>query len=160
MLRNYVKVALKVLRRRKFFTAISLFCIVFTLVVLMVVAALLDHLLAPAPPEVHLARTLRCNFMEMRGPESRQNGEPGYLFLDRYVRTLPGAEAISVFSQPTDAITYVNGQKIDSQLRHTDGAYWRILRFEFLEGGPITDADDRDGRAVAGINAATRRGLF
>ena len=43
MLRNYLKVALKVLLRRRFYTFISLFGIAFTLVVLTVAAAFLDH---------------------------------------------------------------------------------------------------------------------
>ena len=51
MLKNYLKIALKVLVRRKFFTFISLFGISFTLVVLMVVTAMLDHMLAPMAPE-------------------------------------------------------------------------------------------------------------
>jgi len=160
MLRNYVKIALKVLLRRRFFTAISLFCISFTLVVLMVVAALLDHMLSPVPPEVHAGRTLLCNHLEMVGEQSQYHGEPGYLFLDRYVRPLPGAEAVTVFSEHRSAVTFVGERKIVSQVRYTDGTYWRILRYRFLEGGPFDDADDRDGNAVAIVNAATRQRVF
>ena len=40
MLKNYIKMALKVLLRRKVFTCISLFTISFTLMVLMVMTAL------------------------------------------------------------------------------------------------------------------------
>ena len=58
MLRNYLKIAWKVLLRRKFFTFISLFGISFTLVVLMVTTAVLDHLFAPHDPEPHVERTL------------------------------------------------------------------------------------------------------
>ena len=43
MFKNYLKIAFKVLLRRKFFTFVSLFAISFTMVVLMVAAALLDH---------------------------------------------------------------------------------------------------------------------
>jgi len=160
MLRNYLKVALKVLMRRRFFTAISLFCISFTLVVLMVVAAMLDHLLAPVAPEIHSGRTLLCDHMEMRGEKSRSTGSPGYLFLDRYVRPLSGAEAITVFSETRPAATFLGEQKIVSQVRNTDGEYWRILRFDFLEGGPFNSTDDQDGNAVAVINAATRQRFF
>ncbi len=160
MLRNYLKVALKVLQRRRFFTAISLFCISFTLVVLMVVAAILDHLLAPVAPEIHAGRTLLCDHMEMRGKESRRTGEPGYLFLDRYVRPLSGAEAVTLFSEVRAAATFLGERKIVSQVRNTDGVYWRILRFSFLEGGPFNSTDDQEGNAVAVINAATRQRFF
>ena len=55
---NYLKIAIKVLLRRKFFTVVSLFGISFTLVVLMVATAVLDHVIAPLPPEVHQDRTV------------------------------------------------------------------------------------------------------
>ena len=67
MLRNYLKIAFKVLMRRKLFTFISLFGISFTLVVLMVVASLLDNILSPHAPEVNLGRTLHVTYMAMRG---------------------------------------------------------------------------------------------
>ena len=53
MLRNYLKVAWKVLLRRKFFTFISLFGISFTLLVLMVTTSVLDHVFAPHEVEPH-----------------------------------------------------------------------------------------------------------
>ena len=65
MLTHYLKTAWKVFLRRKFFTLIALFGISFTLVVLMVATALLDHAFAPYPPEVNQDRTrtvLRCDW--------------------------------------------------------------------------------------------------
>ena len=62
MLKNYLKMAIKVLLRRKFFTFISLFGISFTLLVLTVVVALFDHAFGPFPPEVNQDRTLTSEF--------------------------------------------------------------------------------------------------
>ena len=50
MIKSYLKLAWKVLLRRKFFTFISLFGIAFTLVVLTLVTALVDHVVAPIHP--------------------------------------------------------------------------------------------------------------
>ena len=58
MFENYIKTALKVLQRRKFFTFISMFAITFTLLVLIVAAAMLDFVFAPHAPETRLDRTL------------------------------------------------------------------------------------------------------
>ncbi len=58
MFGNYLKIAIKVLQRRKFFTFISLFGIGFTLVALMIVTALFDGFVSPSAPDVNLARTL------------------------------------------------------------------------------------------------------
>ena len=71
MLKNYLKIALKVLVRRKFFTFISLFGISFTLVVLMVVTAMLDHMLAPMAPESRQDRIIGVYRAAMFGDARR-----------------------------------------------------------------------------------------
>lgn len=162
MLKNYLKIAFKVFLRRKFFTFISLFAISFTLVVLMVAVAFLDHVFAPRAPEIRQDRTLGVFFMEMKTPNDHGtwNGTAGYGFLDRYVRTLPNVEKVSIFSEPGLVHSYKNGEKIPSYLKRTDGAFWQILDFHFLEGSPFTTEDDKNANFVAVINEATRRKFF
>lgn len=160
MLKNYLKVAFKVLLRRKFFTFISLFATSFTLVVLMIVTAFLDHTFGPLAPETRLDRTLGIYYAEMSGPQNVTNGQPGYLFLDRYARDLPGVERASFFTAPRPVTTYRQGEKHSLYLKRTDGEFWQILDFNFLEGGPFTAADERDGNYVAVINEATKNKLL
>jgi putative ABC transport system permease protein len=163
MLGSYLKVAWKVLLRRKFFTFISLFGISVTLLVLLVAAALLDHIFAPQAPEVRGDRSLGVYLMSLTGPGSQRGGFPGYGFLDRYVRpmeAMPEVEAVAVASWPHTAVSYVGGRKVRSFLRRTDGAYWRVLDFEFVEGRPLTTEDDREARFVAVINESTRQRVF
>ena len=68
MLRHYLVLATKVLLRRKLFTFISLFGISFTLLILMVATAMLDHAFAPAAPETRQDRTLAVRYTMMYGP--------------------------------------------------------------------------------------------
>src|SRR5215212_2269101 len=140
MLKNYLKIAFKVFLRRKFFTFISLFAISFTLVVLMVAVAFLDHTFAPHSPETKQDRTLGVFHMEMKSPDNggTWNGTVGYGFLDRYVRTLSNVERVSIFSEPELIHSYQNGEKIPAYIKRTDGAFWQILEFSFLEGAPFT----------------------
>jgi putative ABC transport system permease protein len=163
MIRNYLKIALKVLLRRKFFTFISLFGVSLTLVVLLVATAMLDHVFAAQAPEVLGDRTLGVYQMTMTGPESIMNGFAGYQFLDRFVRPmtkLPSVEAVTFFSMPATGISYQDGKKIESMVKHTDGDFWQVMRFQFLEGGPFTVDDDHGARFVAVINQATRDKFF
>jgi putative ABC transport system permease protein len=160
MLKNYLKIAFKVFLRRKFFTFISLFAISFTLVVLMVAVAFLDHIFGPMAPETKRDRTLGVFYAAMFGPRGSRNGNPGYAFLDRYVRGLPIAEKVSAFTMFSETTSYRNGQPIKSWLKYTDGAFWEILDFQFLEGGPITAEDDKNANLVAVINEATRQKFF
>ena len=162
MLKNYIKMAFKVLLRRKFFTFISLFGVSLTLVVLMVLVALFDHTFGAYPPETKTDRTLGVFFVEFRSPDdhSMTNGFAGYGFLDRYVRTLPNVEKVSLYSFPTTAVSYKDGVPIASWLKRTDGEFWQILDFRFLEGGPFSPEDEKNRNFVAVINQTTARRFF
>jgi putative ABC transport system permease protein len=162
MLKSYVKLAIKVLLRRKFFTFISLFGICFTLIVLMVVSALVDHVIKPPGPEHRSERFLLAHRMSLRSPDRRSSSSssPGYRFLDRHVRTLQTPELVSIFSGDRKVVTFKDGKRILSSLKLTDGEYWQILDFQFLEGGSFTADDERNGNFVAVINRATRERFF
>ncbi len=164
MLRNYLKMALKVLARRKFFTFISLFGISLTLLVLLVATAMLDQIFAPQEPETRGDRTLGIYQITLRGEHVTYNGFSGYGLVDRIVNGLreevPAVEKISIFSTPDTVISYIGGRKIESSLKRTDGAYWQIVDFDFVEGGPFSAEDEANARFVAVINESTRDRFF
>jgi putative ABC transport system permease protein len=160
MLKNYLKIAFKVFLRRKFFTFISLFAISFTLLVLMVATALVDHVIGPLPPENKLHRTLGVYALQLRGENNRSTGLAGYGFLDRYARNLPGVEKMSIFEQVGYKDAYRNSEKISLYVKRADGEFWQIHEFNFLEGGPFSSDDDKNVNFVAVINESTRRKFF
>jgi putative ABC transport system permease protein len=75
-------------------------------------------------------------------------------------RNLPNVERLGLATLPNQVFSYVNGQRVKSWLKRTDGAFWQILDFQYLEGGPLTAADVEAGRFVAVINEATRQRFF
>lgn len=162
MLKNYLKIALKVLLRRKFFTFISLFAISFTLVVLMVATAMFDHAFGPLAPETKTDRMLGIYTVRIENSEKgfARTGPSPYWFLDRYVRPLTSAADVSIYSMQRTVNTFRNGVKNNLFLKRTDGQFWKILDFKFIEGGPFTTQDEKDANMVAVINAATRQTLF
>jgi putative ABC transport system permease protein len=165
MLGSYLKLAWKVLQRRRFFTFASLFGVSFTLLVLCVAAAALDNVFGPHAPETRLARTLGVYGLAMSGEAEgggsyARTGFPGYRFLDRYLRDLPGAEKVAIFQLQRSVDSYVSGRKITSYLKRTDGSYWQVLDFRFLEGQPFTEEDERAASPVAVINERTRERFF
>ena len=160
MLRHYVTMTIAVLKRRPFYTAISLFGISFTLLVLMVVTAMADHTLAPMAPESRQARMLGVHSARMYGPDNAWSSNGGYLLFDKYARNLPGAEALTIFSGFQTVSTYLGDQRITSNVKRTDGAFWRVFDFTFLEGGPYSQGDVDDARFLAVITRATREKIF
>ncbi len=161
MLRHYLLLSCKVLARRKFFTAVSIFGISFTLMVLMVATALLDHAFGPGRPELKRDRTLVLANLAAFGPHTRSNTRPGYAVLDRYARNLPGASVVTFFRGGDDQVpVYSNGQKIEPYLKQTDADFWRVYDFEFVAGRPYTQAEFDGGRRVAVVNRTTAARLF
>lgn len=160
MLTNYLKIAWKVLQRRKVFAAISLFGTSFTLIVLTVAVALFDHTFSATPPEVHIDRTLVMNRARMEGGGSTWQSPPGYRLIHEFARNLPGVELMTIQTGTTLATSFVDGRKIESDLKHTDGNFWKLYQFNFVEGGPFTDADVETARLVAVINETTRQRFF
>lgn len=160
MLTRHLKLAFKVLLRRKFFTFVSLFGTSVTLLVLVIASAILDHALSPMAPEVRLDRTLLVTYMAMRGDQNERTGDPGYGFLDRYCRNIPHVERMAIYSGLKQAPTFVGGDKVVLGLRRTDAEYWNVLEFRFVSGHPYTEADVASGRRAAVLSQSAARRLF
>lgn len=157
---SYFKIALKVLGRRKFFTFVSLFGTSLTLVVLMVAAAVLDNFFAPRTPESRFDRVLTVYRITQRGPDNIETTEPGYAFVQQYVKTLPGIERASAFSNLQTVMLYKGTERIEAPMKRTDADYWKILDFRFVEGRPFTGQEDDSGALVAVISESLRDKLF
>jgi putative ABC transport system permease protein len=160
MIRHYFLLASKVLLRRKLFTAVSLFGIAGTLLVFLVVTALFDQGFGPGAPELRQDRMLGVRRVVMWGPHAQMSGVGGYKLFDRYARNLPGVERLTLFSQSDTAHSYVAGRKIPVQMRWTDGEFWQVFDFTFLEGGPYSVDDVTAGRRDAVISVRARDQLL
>ena len=160
MLTHYLVLAVKVLMRRKFFTFISLFGISFTLLVLTVVAALFDHSFGPGAEEPLQDRTLYAGRAVMYAKNNTWSSNGGFKLFDGYARDLPGVERLSLYEDSHTVHSYLDGRKVSSGLKRTDDEFWRILQFEFLEGGPFGTADVAEARFVAVINRTTHQSIF
>lgn len=161
MLLSYLKLAWKVLLRRKFFTFISLFGISFTLMVLLVVVALFDHAFGAHYPEKRLDRLMFAQFLRVNFKNGgRMNTPPSYHLLDKYVRTLRTPEQVAIVSGFHSTPSYVGNRKLDLDLRYTDAQFWQIMDFAYVEGKPFLAADVKAAARVAVINRSTARQYF
>ena len=164
MIKNYIKIAFKVFWRHKFFTAVNLFGICFTLVVLMLAVTFFDQEVGPVPPEVNSGRTLHLSrlFVQHSATQSHRTlvMMPSYAFLDRYVRSLETAEKVAVFSGPDYRGLQGGAEEGHVTVMKTDGAYWEVFRFDFRQGQPYTAAEVEAGDFVAVITARFSRRFF
>ncbi|MCU6500163.1 ABC transporter permease [Rugamonas sp. A1-17] len=162
MFRNYLLTAWKVFMRRKLFTAINLLCIVLTLVVLLVVTALLQNAFYPSGVEGKSDRFVQAIMIEARHTEGKgvRRSPLGFKLIDKYIKPLPGVEAVSATTMPETVSVYQEGRVSELLMRRTDAEYWKILDFKVLQGRVPDQADVDQGRFVAVVNASTARKLF
>ncbi|WP_018613500.1 ABC transporter permease [Segetibacter koreensis] len=162
MLKNYFKIAIAVLKRRKFFTFISLFGISFTLTILIVMTAFVDNITGANYPEVNRERSLYITTLQQKNVKyfSQQNGPASFYYLDHYVRTLktPAKVAISSLFSPTN--TYINNKKLVINLKYTNDAYWDVMEYKFIEGKPYTLQQINNGERIAVISEDTKKNYF
>jgi putative ABC transport system permease protein len=162
VLKNYLLTAYKVFIRRKVFTGINLLGIVLTLTVLITATAVIDTFVHPTGPEKHSASFLEISTLSMLTADRENNwvSPVGYKFYDQYVRQLEQPSKIAIHSDAEKATSYLNGEKLSLQLMRTDGHYWEMLEFDFVEGRPLSQTDEEQGRFVAIISRETQSQIF
>jgi putative ABC transport system permease protein len=161
MLLSYLKIAWKVLLRRKFFTAISLFGISFTLMILLVIYALFDYTLGPHAPELRTDRLLFASRLEIEFKDGTNRSSIGYAFLNQHVRPLRTPAKVSISEANwRETVAYVGNQTIKLDQKRTDAEFWQVLDFDFVAGRPYNQREVRDAAHVAVINEATARRYF
>src|SRR5688500_9142697 len=162
MLANYFKIAIAVLKRRKFFTFISLFGISLTLTILILMAAFFDHLFSAGYPDTKRDRSLYIidKLILQREDGGSMNGPPSFYFLEHYVSKLETPSKVSISSAFRQTYSYVNNSKISIIYKYTNDQYWEVLEYEFLEGKPYSKQQIDNGERVAVISEVARDKYF
>src|ERR1700710_1430543 len=138
MLKSYFTIAIAVLKRRKFFTFISLFGISFTLTILIVLTAFIDKVINDNYPDKKRDRSLYATRIEEKGKTSNSSGTFSFYFLNHYVSSLKTPVKVAVSSGFSGTNTYVNNKKIAINFKYTNADFWDVMDYEFLEGKPFT----------------------
>jgi putative ABC transport system permease protein len=161
MLKNYLKIAIAVLLRRKFLTFVNLFGTVLVLTVLVVAFAIFESIVHPAGAQHRYDRILAVQTVTLGKLGERINsGGVGPAFFENYVKPLRTADRVSLVSTPRTIVAYVEGRKLKMALRVTDAAYWQILDFDVRAGRVLSADDVASGKPVAVINEATAEAWF
>jgi len=162
VLKNYFKIAIAVLKRRKFFTFISLFGISFTLTILIVLTAFVDNLTSSNYPETNRGRSLYITVLQQRDQKNygQRSGPASFYYLSHYVSTLKTPEKVAIASMFSPTNTYVNNKKLVINLKYTNDAFWDVMEYDFIEGKPYSLQQINNAEKVAVISEDTKRDYF
>ena len=188
-MRTQILLALRILRRRKFFTFISLFGISFTIMALVVVAAMGEASLGDNPPFGNRDRLVIASHYRaehvipdtsyvidsalvggvMTYDSTLQVGEDtdqdnnsglGYYLYDNFLRDLDGAERVSYAAPSANFNVYLDGRKVELAANYTDAAYFEILDFEWVAGGAYTPTQVAEAERVAVLSDEAAREYY
>ncbi len=160
MLKNYFKIAIAVLRRRKFFTFISLFGISFTLTILLVLTAFIDKVVGDNYPDKKRDRSLYISRISQMGKNTMSSGPPSFYFLDHYARAIKTPVTIAISSGFNGTNTYVNNKKIAVNYKYTNAEYWDVLDYDFVEGKAFNKQQVANADKVAIISSDMKKEYF
>jgi putative ABC transport system permease protein len=162
MLKNYFKIAIAVLRRRKFFTFISLFGISFTLTILIVLAAFINNIARSDYPDRKRDRSLYVMIVYLTNEKKgfRNTGPASFYLLDHYIAKMKTPEKVSIASVFSPTNTYVNNKKLVINVKYTNDAFWDVMEHDFLEGKPFNDQQIKSAEKIAVISEQTRDDYF
>ncbi|TDQ09764.1 ABC transporter permease [Pedobacter metabolipauper] len=159
MLRNYIKIAFKVMLRQKFFTGVSLFGISFTIMIFSITTVIFDLGYGDNAPAVNRSRTLYLDGISMESPTvpyARVNiGDDFY----KKLRDSRDVENICIY-KAGNIRSFKNGKVIIFNVSYTDEELWHIYNYTFLEGRPYNKRDIITGKRYAVISESTKKYYF
>ncbi|SDI54320.1 ABC transporter permease [Mucilaginibacter sp. P25] len=160
MLKNYFKIAIAVLKRRKFFTFISLFGISFTLTILIVLTAFIDKVIGDNYPDKKRDRSLYITRIQESGDNNMMSSTLSYYFLSHYTSMMKTPVKVAISSMFKGTNTYVNNKKIAVNFKYTNADYWDVLDYDFTEGKPFNKQQVSNADRVAIISEDMKRQYF
>lgn len=189
MIQSYFKLALKVLKRKKFFTFISLFGISFTLMILMLITSFLENELGKHSPMSDKDKMVFLEYVTIRlmvpdtilkidstmlngqlqydttmtydkNQRSMSRSSYGFPLLDKHLRSVQGVERYTFFAAGETYNIFKNGQKMVFDGIYTDATYWEVFDFNFLEGAAYTPTDVENQAQYAVISDKAAKEYF
>jgi len=189
MITNYIKLAIRGMGRRKFFTFISLFGISFTLGILMVNLSFLQSELGANKPlsnkddfvfmsHLALKRThfdtipnidttfdqgiavYDTTFEYKKTGSSMTQSNISHDLIKTFFSNLPSTENLTAFNPESINDVYINGIKLSIQTMYTDANYWKMFDHSFIEGRSFNETDVEISAPVAVISSKTALNYF
>lgn len=136
-----------------------------TICLIMVVVMQQQIKTVPFAPESNRNRLLHVKWMSVGNKtwsdDGSSNGPMGIKTAKGCFEGLKTPEEISIYSIPeTMQVSLSRGVRTGVDALETDGAFWRIFDFSFIDGKPYSDAEAKSGLPVAVITESVARLLF
>ena len=169
MLRNYLKLTLKVLRRKRVYTAVTLAGIIIPVTFIVLVTSFLVQINNFRPPRSNFRNVFYLDNLiweEHKDDGSvnyRNENPPNLWFIQKYVKPMESPKLVSVVSVDfgmNPERLYHGTSVTEGSMLYTDDIFWQIANFKFLNGRPYNHAEYEQGARVVVIDRKTSMSVF
>ena len=161
MLKNYLKMAWKVLLRKKLYSFITLSSIALTLTIIMVIVAIISQINSNLTRNSGNNKLLLLTSLKYTGNKSMAIAQPSYHFINNFNNKAELANKIGCVSLINIPIDYYKNEKRNTlKVGYSDRNFWEIMNVKFIEGRPFSQNEVNNGDRVIIIDEATRDLIF
>ncbi len=165
MIKNYLKITITILKRKKIFSVITILGIAIPLMFLMIIISTISHISRYDSPQSNFDRVLfikelKWSIERKVGLSGNMSGMPSYDFVKNHVKKMKSPEKIGVASSGEYFNLYLGNEKTKLKVVYTDGEFWDIADFKFTEGKAYNATDVEDSQLFAVIDEYTRELIF
>lgn len=147
-IRHYVKSALKQAKADPLFTAIYIAGVTLAIATTLTMAMLYYIKAAPIYPEVNRGKTFYIDNVKLKGEHFTMQNKLSLYYIDSYLRNIEGIEDVCGYRDSfDDASVQISEDRgdIPAKTKSVDDGFFRVFRFNFLQGSPFT-REDIEGR--------------
>ncbi len=169
MLKNYLKLTIQLLRRKRVYTLVTLIGIIVPVTFIVLVTAFIVQINNYRSPRsdfrrvFYLDRITMEQILEDSTVNMRNNNPPTLAFIRKYVLPMKTPLRIGVVSADfgtTQERIYRGNQALETSIRYTDDVFWQMTDFRFLDGRPYNHVEYDQGSRVAVIDRKTSMEMF
>jgi len=167
MIKIYFKQAWEMLRENKLLSIISILGTALAICMIMVLVILYEVNTANLPPETHRDRMLYLSAVESINKSTEKRNSFSYIglpLIKECIYPLERTEAVTAVARNPQGVLYAS--RMDGQTGRitdvifTDGNFWKIFAFDFIDGQAFSPEEADSGRKLVVINESTARMLF
>ena len=168
MLKNYIKIAWKVLMRKKLYSLIMLTGITITIFISVIAISIFQQLKGPFPPESDFDKALLLNIINISEFNNGQRSNnfcdaPSYYFIKKYLKSMKTPKLVAVISDPFysfDEDFYKKNKKTTFKIKYTDADFWKATNFTFIKGKPFNQSQFDNAEKIAVIDETMQHFYF
>ncbi len=163
MLKNYFKIFIRVTRQNRLFTFLSVFGISLTIMFVMIISMTFESIINGTGPEKESDHLLYAWRLKITGERDGQDyyitGGLSKILCTKYLSELKSPESASLMADLSWEFIF-RGERHKDICMLTDGHFWEIYDFEFIEGRGFNQEEVTNRSDYAVIDASLKELFF